>query len=150
MAGSFTSLYYHLIFSTKGRLPLIVPDLRDRLWEYMGGLLRHHGGSPVIIGGTADHAHVLASIGKEQTVSAAVRDLKAYSSRWVHESFPELAHFAWQEGYAAFTLQAGLLERARQYIANQEAHHRQQDFAEEFVGFLKRHGVEYDERYIWG
>jgi putative transposase len=150
LAGSFTSLYYHLIFSTKNRQPLISPDLRERLWEYMGGVLHHHGCSPVIIGGTADHAHVLCVIGKEQTVAAAVRDLKTNSSRWVHETFPELASFAWQEGYAAFTLHSGLLERARKYIAEQEAHHRQQTFQEEFVAFLRRHGVPYDERYLWG
>ena len=150
MPGSYSCLLCHVVFSTKERLTLVGPAIRERLWDYMGGILRHHRCSPIEIGGTADHVHVLMGVERDQCVADAVRDLKANSTRWLREEYPELAHFAWQNGYGAFSVGIAGLERNRQYIRTQEEHHRTRSFQEEFIAFLERHGVEYDTRYIWG
>jgi REP element-mobilizing transposase RayT len=96
-----------------------------------------------------DHVHLLADISKQQTLADALRDLKANSSGWIHETFPNLSGFAWQTGYGAFTVSYSNADGVKQYIANQAEHHRVRTFQEEFVEFLKRHGIEYDERYLW-
>ena len=145
MAGSYASLLYHIVFSTRARQSwLVSPAVRERLWEYMGGVLRNCDCAPLKIGGTADHVHVLCSIGRTQAVADAVRDLKANSSRWLREEFPEMAGFAWQEGYAAFSIGVSGIERSVRYIEGQEERHRGLGFQEELVWFLERHGIEYD------
>jgi REP element-mobilizing transposase RayT len=146
---SFVCLYYHLIFATKGRAPLIGPEVRPRLWDYLGGILRSQGGVPHAIGGTANHVHILTALGKSKTIPDVLREVKAGSSQWVHETFPRVP-FAWQEGYAAFTVGVQGLAQVEAYIARQEEHHRQVAFEAEFRSFLAEHGVEYDERYLWG
>jgi putative transposase len=145
---SFVCLYYHIVFATKGREPLVSPELRPRLWAYIAGIIRSQGGLALAIGGTADHVHILASLAKGKTIPNALREIKAGSSHWVHEAFPRLT-FAWQEGYAAFTIGARALPQVKGYIARQEEHHRQVSFEEEFRSFLAEHNVEYDERYLW-
>ncbi len=148
MPQSFTSLNYHVVFSTKNRVPLITPDLQDRLYAYLGGILRLHRSVLLAAGGMPDHLHLLVALNKELAVSVAVRLLKANSSKWVHETFPELRSFAWQTGYGAFTVSHSNLGRVKHYLANQAEHHRLRTFQEEFLAFLKHHGLEYDERYI--
>ena len=149
MPGSYACLLYHIVFSTRERRQLLSADLRPRLWDYMGGILRRHDCDPLRIGGTSDHAHVVMSIGRDKSVAAAVRDLKSNSSRWLREEFPELAAFAWQEGYAAFTIGIAGLERNTRYIQRQEEHHRKRSLQEELVAFLDRHQVAYDPERIW-
>jgi REP element-mobilizing transposase RayT len=149
MPSSYTCLRYHLIWSTKHREPLISDDVRAPLFQYMGGILRGHGGKLLAAGGMPDHVHLLADISKQQTLADALRDLKANSSGWIHETFPNLSGFAWQTGYGAFTVSYSNADGVKQYIANQAEHHRVRTFQEEFVEFLKRHGIEYDERYLW-
>jgi putative transposase len=146
---SYACLYYHLIFSTKERRPLLSAALRPRLYDYMGSIIRNDQGILVAAGGTADHVHLLASISKDRSVSVSLRDVKAYSSRWIHETFPDLQEFAWQSGYGAFTVGHSGLDKVKSYVRNQAAHHRTLTFQEEFVTFLERYGVPYDERYIW-
>ena len=149
MPGSYVSLYYHIIFSTKDRQRWLEERVRERLWAYMGGILKNHGGTPISIGGVEDHAHMVISLHQTVTVADTVRDVKANSTAWVKSMYPDLAEFAWQEAYAAFTLHWGILESAKGYVARQEEHHREQSFQDEVIRFLKRHGVEYDERYMW-
>jgi putative transposase len=149
MPQSFTSLNYHLIFSTKNRLPLITPDLQPRLYAYLGGILRENHSVLLAAGGMPDHVHLLVALHKELAVSVALRLLKANSSKWVHETFPEHRSFAWQTEYGAFTVSYSNLGRVKRYLANQAEHHRVRMFQEEFLAFLKWHGIEYDERYIW-
>lgn len=96
-----------------------------------------------------DHIHLLASIGKSTTVTDALRDIKSNSSRWVHEEFPNQAGFAWQAGYGAFTVSYSRVDAVREYIANQAEHHRATTFQDEFLALLRRHRIEFDERYIW-
>lgn len=148
MAGSYAALYYHIVFSTKDRQPVLRPEILHRVCEYMGGIMLPIDGIPVMIDGTADRVHALGAFGKSRALSDAVRDLKASSSRWIHEAFPDLGEFAWQEGYGAFSISATGLCKVSEYISGQEEHHRTVSFQEEFIGFLTRHGIAYDERYI--
>lgn len=149
MPSSYTCLRYHLIWSTKHRQPLISEDIRDRLFQYIGGIIRDDGGKLLAAGGMPDHVHLLADIGKQQSVVDAVRDIKANSSGWIHKTFPQYQSFAWQTGYGAFTVSYSSVEAVKNYIANQAEHHRKRTFQEEFVEFLQRHGIEYDDRYLW-
>jgi REP element-mobilizing transposase RayT len=146
---SFAALYCHIIFSTKNREPLIARDLQPRLFAYVGGVLRDVRMALRAAGGMPDHVHLLASLTRESSVAEVVRLVKANSSGWVHKTFPALQGFAWQTGYGAFSVSASALPAVKHYLATQEEHHRTRTFQEEFVEFLKRHGIEYDERYLW-
>jgi REP element-mobilizing transposase RayT len=149
MAHSFTSTFYHCAFSTKGRRPLIDAELQLRLWPFLGGIARHNGMTAKAIGGVADHVHLLLSLPSTLAIAKAIQLLKGASSKWIHETFPERAGFAWQEGYGAFTLGVSQVERTIAYIESQAEHHHKLTFQEEFRAFLKKHQIEYDERYIW-
>ena len=148
MPSTHTSLHYHIVLSTKDRVAWFAPSVRDRLHEYLGGIIRTEGCVPHGIGGTGDHMHVLAGLKPTHCLADVMQRLKSVSSRWVHEEL-RLGGFAWQEGYGAFTVGAPDLETARAYVLNQEAHHRIKTFQEEYVEMLKRGLVEYDVRYLW-
>jgi putative transposase len=148
MASTHLSLHYHLVFSTKNRAPLITEKWRERLHAYLGGVVRNVDGVPEAIGGVSDHMHLLIGLKATSCLSDVVRDVKAVSSRWMHEEAGDRG-FSWQEGYGAFTVSASQLDVVREYIAKQEEHHRKRTFQEEYVELLKRSGVEYDDRYLW-
>jgi REP element-mobilizing transposase RayT len=150
MANSYIGLYVHIVFSTKGRQALINPDLESRLWAYMGGIARENQMKALAVGGIADHVHVLLSLPTTSTVAKAVQLIKGGSSKWVHDTFEGLRKFAWQEGYGAFSVSASLLEETIRYVGNQGEHHKRKTFQEEYVEFLRRYGIDYDERYVWG
>jgi len=149
MGHSFTSSLFHCVFSTKGRRPFITKELQARLWPYIGGIARDNRMKALNIGGVEDHVHILASLPSTMAPAKAIQLLKGGSSFWVHQTFPELRHFAWQEGYGAFSLDIALVERTTRYIDSQAEHHRKQTYQEELLAFLKKHNMEYDERYIW-
>ena len=149
MAGTYTKLYYHIVFSTKNRQPFISPAIEDELYKYICGIIRNFGGSGIEINGAADHIHILAIIPPKLSLSETLRTIKANSSKWLHETKPECAEFAWQDGYAAFTVSASQVEGVRQYIRDQKKHHRERDYKAELLALLEKHGVEYDERYLW-
>lgn len=148
MPQSYTNLIYHIVFSTKNREPLIVDNVKSRLYDYVGGTIRKQGGIALAINGTADHVHLLAKLRPDKAVSDVLRDLKANASGWLHEAFPELKDFSWQNGYGAFTVSPSQIEKVRVYIANQELHHAKRSFREEFVALLKANQVEFDEKYL--
>ena len=148
MPSSHLCLHYHLIFSTKERHPFIVEEWRERLHAYLGGIVRELKGIPETVGGTADHVHLLVGLRATHCLADFLRDLKAASSKWVHESIGE-RDFSWQEGYGAFTVSASLRETVKNYIANQEEHHRKRTFQEEYLDLLRKSEVEFDERYLW-
>ena len=148
MPSTHLSLHYHVVFSTKDRAPIIVPAWRERLHAYIGGVVRNVEGVPEAIGGVADHVHLLIGLRATGRLADVVRDLKAVSSRWVHDEIGERA-FAWQEGYGAFSVSASQREAVREYIARQEEHHRKRTFQEEYIEMLQRSGVEFDDRYLW-
>lgn len=149
MPQSFTCLHFHIVFSTKHREPRITPEIQPRLYEYLGGILRSQNSKLIAAGGIADHVHLLVSLSKQLAISDALRDLKANSSGWIHDTFDDQKSFAWQAGYGAFAVSYSAIDDVKRYIANQAEHHRTKTFQEEFVEFLKRHHLEYDERYLW-
>ncbi|MEY2465524.1 MAG: REP-associated tyrosine transposase [Verrucomicrobiota bacterium] len=148
MPSTHLSLHYHIVFSTKDRHPFIADEWRNRLHEYIGGLIRAADGIPEAIGGTADHVHVLAGLRATHALASFVQDIKQSSSRWIHETIG-LKDFAWQQGYAAFTVSVSNCAAVKEYIANQAEHHRSKTFQDEYVMFLKKHGVDYEEKYLW-
>ncbi len=150
MANSYISIYIHYVFSTKGRLPLISPEIQERLWTYMGGTAREKQMKALAIGGTEDHAHILISLPATISVAEAVKLIKGNSSKWVNETFRLSDKFTWQEGYGAFSVNISIVEETIRYINRQAEHHRHKSFKEEYIEFLGKHGIEYDERYIWG
>jgi putative transposase len=149
MPQSFASLHVHIVFSTKHRAPLLLPKLRPRLHEYLGGILRDHSCSLSAAGETVDHIHLLASLSRTIAIADAVRVIKANSSGWIHKEFPELSDFYWQEGYGAFAVSHSNVDQVKTYIAGQEEHHRQRSFQDEYRELLRRHEIEWDERYVW-
>ncbi len=149
MPQSYTCLHYHLVFSTKNRLPSIVPEIRERLWDYLGGIVRNGGGIPIQIGGTEDHVHLLVTLRQLPALSDFMRELKAGSSGWVHDTFSEAVDLWWQTGYGAFTVSHSGIGAVKDYIANQEQRHKKQSIQQEFRLILENHGVEFNEKNLW-
>jgi REP element-mobilizing transposase RayT len=150
MAHSFVSSLYHVVFSTKERQRTIAPALQQRPWPYIGGVAREHKMKALDVGGVEDHVHVLLSLPSTLSIAKAVQLIKGASSTWIHETFPEYRNVYWQEGYGAFSIGISQVEHTIRYIRNQAEHHRRITFEDESRAFLERHGIEYDERYIWG
>ncbi len=146
---SYVSCYFHCVFSTKERRPFITPELRERLWPFLGGIARQNKMKAIEIGGVEDHIHILLSLPATLPISKALQLIKGGSSKWIHETFPEHRLFAWQEEYGAFSVSVSQLDKTTQYIKGQEEHHRRMTFQEEFLALLKKHRIEYDERYLW-
>lgn len=140
----------HLVFSTKGREPWIVPAIEERLWARLGGIAKQHGMAPLRIGGVEDHVHALIGLPPTLAVSRVAQLLKGASSHWVHDTMPELAGFAWQDGYGAFTVSHSALAEVAAYIRSQREHHRKRAFAAEYRLLLEKHGVEVDDRFLLG
>jgi len=146
MGSTFFSLHYHIVFSTKERRPFIQTEWRSRVHSYLGGIIRRMNGIAEIVGGVEDHVHLLASLRPVHCLSDLMRDMKKDSSNWVKDNFNR--KFAWQEGYAAFTVSPTATDSVKQYIANQKAHHGKHLFVDELKELLERAGIEYEERYL--
>ena len=149
MGHTASNILVHIIFSTKSRSPLITDDIADDLRAYMGGIIREMDGRALAINGVSDHVHLLVRVPAARSIAEVMRVVKANSSKWVHEKWPERKTFAWQSGYGAFSVSESNLGAVQRYIARQEQHHQKQSFQEEFLQFLKKNNVAYDERYIW-
>lgn len=148
MSQSYTNLLYHIVFSTKDRQPLLKGEFKHRLYDYLGGSVRRQGGIALAINGTADHVHLLVKLKPDKALSAVLRDLKANASGWMHEIFPTLKDFSWQRGYSAFSVSVSQVDKVRNYIANQEAHHSKRSFRDEFIALLVANKVEFEEKYL--
>ena len=149
MAGTFTFLGIHFVFSTKNRALLIDNNIKDRLCAYIGGIIKELGGTLIEINAMPDHVHFYAYMPKTFSVSKFMEVVKGNSSKWVHASFPEKKDFGWQDGYGAFTVSKSVEDSVVKYIRNQQEHHRERSFQEEFTDFLDKFGIEYDNNYIW-
>jgi putative transposase len=149
MSHTYAHLLVHVVFSTKGRAPLLTPELHPRLFPYLGGIVRELTGTALLINGTADHVHLLLRLPATCALADLLRTLKANSSRWIHEAFQNPERLAWQTGYGAFSVSVSNADRVLSYIRRQEQHHRRLSFQEEFVALLRRHGLTYDERQLW-
>ncbi len=150
MANTYTSLLYHLVFSTKNREPWLVPGIERRSWNYLGGVARAHKITPIQIGGVEDHIHALVMARPTIAVFEIAKFLKGDSSKWIHEEFANMSAFSWQDGYGGFSVSKSDVPDVVRYIQNQREHHRRKTFREEYLELLKAHGVQYDERYLRG
>lgn len=144
---SYSSLHYHVVYSTKNRAPIIAPEWRARLHEYLGGTVSGLGGFPQGIGGVADHVHLLFGLKPTHCLANILRELKKAASVWVHDEI-RLHDFAWQEGYAAFTVSATARPAVKSYIANQEGHNRVRSYREELIDMLEKAGIDCDPKYL--
>jgi putative transposase len=131
MPQTFIQFHYHIVFSTLQREQSLTKDIRGRVWEYLGGIVHKEGGTPLAIGGVADHVHLLVTLRQTVPFPSFIREVKARSSHWAHETFPE-HRIWWQHGYGAFTVSHSVVPAVRDYILRQEEHHAQQSFQDEF------------------
>ncbi len=145
--STYLSLHFHLVFSTKNREPFIRPAWMSRLHEYLGGTVNGLDGYSQGVGGVADHVHLLVGLKSTHCLADFMRELKKASSVWVHEEIQE-SKFAWQEGYAAFTVSPTARDGVKRYIANQAEHHRSRPFREELISLLQLAEVEFEARYL--
>jgi len=148
MPTTHTSLYYHVVFSTKHREATLLKDIRPRVHEYLGGIIRGLKGTPCMVGGTADHIHIAMGLTANHRLCDVMREVKADSSAWI-KSTVGVRNFSWQVGYGAFTYGAPDKDAVARYVETQEEHHRTKTFQEEYIAMLKRGLVEYDENYLW-
>jgi len=148
LSHTYVSDLVHCVFSTKNRCNLITAEIQSDLWSFIGGIARKNGFKALMVGGTENHVHILLSLPATMPLAKAMQLIKGASSHWMNETHAK--DFAWQEGYGAFTVGISQMPDTISYIQTQPEHHRKRSFEEEFVAFLKKHGVEYDPQYIWG
>jgi REP element-mobilizing transposase RayT len=149
MPQSLSRVLIHLTFSTHDRHPYLSPEIRPELFSYLAGSLREHDSTPLKVGGVADHVHLLFGISRIDSIAGVVEYLKTASSKWIKPRGPEFSTFHWQRGYGAFSVGMSEIDTIRGYIDRQEDHHRRVTFQEEYLAFLHRYGIDYDERYVW-
>lgn len=147
MSHTYVQNVVHIVFSTKYRSKSISKDFQPRMWAYVAGICKNHEIFVHAIGGMDDHIHLLIQIPASLSVAKAVLTIKSNSSRWANEQGNK---FAWQEGYAAFSVSSSRVPGVVRYIQNQESHHRKMPFDEELVALLKKHGVEFDPNFVFG
>jgi len=150
MANTYSSVFYHIVFSTKNRERLINVEIENRVWAYIGGIARKHKLTALQIGGIEDHIHALVLSPPIYSPSQIAQFLKGESSKWIHGEFPKLKFFAWQDGYGVFSVSKSKVSTVIEYIKNQREHHQAESFEDEYVKLMKLHGVETDEKYIFG
>ncbi len=150
MANTYSNCYYHLVFSTKDRQQFIVPEIEERVWAYIGGVSRKHGFTAIRVGGMPDHAHSLIGAPPKASPSDIAQRIKGDSSYWMRREFPQLANFAWQDGYGVFTVSKSAIPAVVDYIRNQKTHHQNRSFEDEYIELFRLHEIEYDERYLFG
>jgi putative transposase len=149
MPGTYSQLLFHFIFSTKKREPWITAQIAKRLYPYMGGIVRKEKGVLYVIGGVEDHVHMYVRWRPDATVSDLMRTVKARSSKWVHDTFPALEDFAWQEGFSVFTVSKSQEKAVKRYIAGQRKHHQKEDFKSALLRFLRAHEIDFDKKYVF-
>lgn len=149
MANTYTQLFVHIIFSTKGREKVLSKHFREELFKYISGILKQKNQKPFAVNGTIDHIHILVGMEPNITVSDLVRDIKHSSTNFIKEKKFIKHKFNWQKGFGAFTYSKSQIDSVINYIINQEEHHKQQTFEEEYIKFLKLFEVEYDSKYVF-
>jgi putative transposase len=150
MPQSLSAVYIHLVFSTKDRRPWLRDKfVREKLHAQLAGISKTLESPPLLAGGVEDHAHLLCRFGRTITQAEWVKEIKRVSNRWLKEQGREYADFEWQGGYADFSVSQSNLEHVKQYIMGQEEHHRKTTFQDELRALLRKHEIEFDERYVW-
>ncbi len=149
MSQSLSKLYVHLIFHIKGSEVPIKNEDKNDLYAYIGAIIKDNESIPILINGTDNHIHILCVMSKNIALARLTEEIKRHSSRWIKTKGPYYNQFAWQGGYAGFSVSQSLHDKTKLYIQNQEEHHKKMTFKEELMAFLKEYGIEYDERYLW-
>jgi REP element-mobilizing transposase RayT len=149
MSQSLSKVYVHLTFSTKERYPFIDNNIKERLWEYLGGICKGLECNPIQVGGDKDHIHILCLLSKKISQMKLMEEVKKQSSKWIKTIDTKYAKFYWQDGYGIFSVNPSEIEIVVDYIKKQEEHHKKRTFKEELIAFLKKYNVEYDEQYLW-
>lgn len=149
MPQSLAKIYLHLVFGTKNRAPMLTNPVRDPLHRYVAAVLDNLGCRAVLIGSVEDHVHLLFELARTVSVSDVVEEVKKSSSKWLKTQPGIGAGFAWQNGYGVFSVSVSNVSAVRDYVARQREHHQTRSFEDEFRLLLERHGVAYDERYMW-
>lgn len=149
MAGKYLCVRLHFVWSTKARRCLIDPQWKDRLLAYLGSIARFKNAKLIEANSQPDHVHLVVSMPSTISIAEMVNMLKANSTRWVRQTFPNRRWFSWQEGYAAFSVSKSQEAPVIEYIRNQDEHHSRMDFRQEIVNLLEQHGIEYDPRYVF-
>ena len=144
MTSTHAKLLYHVVFSTKHRVPYVIPDVRDKLYPYIEGIVRHQHGNVIEIGGMPDHVHILLQLAPHVPVSKLLQHIKGSSSRWLQEQHILRDRFAWQRGYGAFSVSESNIARVRLYIQRQEEHHKKESFASELIRLLRKHRIAFE------
>jgi len=149
MPQSLAKVYIHAIFSSKNREPLLHDEWRDELFNVLGGTANNLDCQSLIVGGIADHVHMLFQLGRTITIADAVGKIKSTSSNWINQSRGLTTEFHWQAGYAAISVSQSNVEAVREYIRRQPEHHARQSFQDELREWLRRYEIAYDEQYVW-
>jgi putative transposase len=149
MPQSLAKVYIHAVFSTKNRDPILADAWREELFTVLGGTANNLGCSSIIVGGVADHVHMLYSLGRTVSLSDSIGKMKSTSSLWVNQTRGLTSPFHWQGGYAAFSVSQSHIEAVSAYIRRQAEHHAKQSFQDELRKLFRRYEIEWDERYVW-
>jgi REP element-mobilizing transposase RayT len=149
MPQSLSKIYVHLTFSTKNREPFIDDEIKNDLWEYLGGICRGLECNPIRIGGHSDHVHICCLLSKKITQIKFIEEVKKQSSKWMKTKGERYSKFYWQDGYGIFSVNPSEVEVVVEYINNQAEHHKKRTFQSELLAFLKKYDVKYDEKYLW-
>jgi len=149
MSHTYANILIHALFSTKDRQRWLIPEIREEAFSYLGGTINELGGQSLLVNGPLDHVHMLFVQPRTRSIASIMEKVKAHSSSWVKDRWPNRRHFGWQTGYAAFSVSKSHVEDVERYIRNQEEHHRKVSFQEEVIAFLMKQGVEYDPRYVF-
>ena len=149
MANTYSQIYIQVVFAVAGRENVIQPEWKDELYKYIAGIVKNHEQKLIAVGGVADHIHILLGVKPSVALSDLVREIKANSSRFVNEKRLTKRKFAWQEGFGAFSYSISQLDTVTRYIQNQEAHHADKSFKDEYTDFLQKFKIDYDERYLF-
>ena len=149
MGNTYHQMYIQAVFAVKYRAAVIHPEWKHRLFGVIGNLIKDAGCKPIIINGVEDHVHCFFGLIPSASVSNVMQNAKAKSSKWINESNLLERKFNWQDGFGAFSYSHSAIENVFRYIQNQEAHHKKEKFLDEYIGLLKQHEIEYDERFIF-
>ena len=149
MAQSFAQVYLHTVFGTKYRDHLITDEIAPKLFSYLGGIIKNLGGTPIEINGMPDHVHILSTLPRTITIAKYLEQIKKSSSKWMKNQHSVSRNFAWQNGYATFSVSSSKVRAVKRYIENQTEHHKKLNFKQEVIRFLEEYQVKYDEKYLW-
>ena len=149
MANTYTQIHVQFVFAVKYRNGLIIPSLKEELYQYISGIIKHHNHKLLAINGMPDHVHIFIGMRPTQSISDLMQDIKGSSSKWINEKKFLKVKFEWQEGYGAFSYSKSHVDNVINYIKNQEEHHKKESFRDEYLNILNRFEVDYDEKYIF-